>query len=213
MNAAVDPAQWGVTRSETTVDLRFELRGTCLPADYTLALADAVLARLPWLADEPGSGIHPVRGALTGDGALGLSRRTRLVLRVPRERMEDARALQRCTLVLGGETLEVGVAKPWPVTATPTLYALRVIAGPEDEAPFAAALDEMLQAMAIDCEMVLGRRSRISTPEGECSGYSVLLHGLGPAQSLLLQERGLGVHRLYGCGIIVPHKSVGAVSD
>jgi CRISPR-associated protein Cas6 len=200
-------------RSDSTIDLRFEMRGTCLPADYAFELASAVLEHLPWLADDPASGIHPVRGALTGDGALGLSRRTRLVLRVPRARTQESLALQERTLALGGETLEVGAAKPWPVAASPTLYAQRVIAGPDEEAPFAAALAELLGAMAIECAIVLGRRSALATPQGERAGFSVLLHGVTPEQSLRIQERGLGAHRLYGCGIVVPHKSVGAVFD
>ena len=212
MNAAMDPMEWGVAQSENTIDLRFELRGARMPVSYALALAEAVLRQLPWLGDYPGSGIHPVRGALTGDGAIGLSRRTRLVLRVPRERVQDTLALQGCRLTLGAETIEIGPAKPWPITANPTLYAARVIAGPEDEVAFAAALDGMLKDMAIDCERILGRCSTISTPQGERKGFSVLLHRIRPAQSLQLQECGLGGHRVYGCGIIVPHKSVTAVS-
>ena len=211
--AATHPAEWNSAQSGTVIDLRFELRGERLPADYSVLLAEAVLRHLPWLADDPGAGIHPIRGAFTGAGTLGLSRRTRLVLRVPRTRVQETLVLQGCALALGGDTLEVGQAKPWPVTANPTLYARRVIAGPEDEIAFMSALDELLRSLTIDCETILGKRSTISTPGGECSGYSVLLHGIKPAQSLLLQERGLGAHRLYGCGIVVPHKSVAAVAD
>jgi CRISPR-associated protein Cas6 len=214
MSAAMRLEEWGGAQSVLAVDLRFELRGsTRLPADNAFELAGAVLEHLPWLADDPASGIHPVRGALTGDGALGLSRRTRLVLRVPRARTQESFALQGRSLTVGGETLAVGAAKPWAVAASPTLYAQRVIAGPEEELAFAAALAELLAAMAIDCAIVLGRRSALATPQGERIGYSVLLHDIDPAQSLRLQERGLGAHRLYGCGIVVPHKSVAAVSD
>jgi hypothetical protein len=42
-------------------------------------------------------------------------------------------------------------------------------------------------------------------------GFSLLLHGLTPAQSLAVQESGLGEGRKLGCGIFVPHKSVVAV--
>ena len=213
MSAMIQDAEWGSTQSGTVIDLRFELRGERLPADYPAMLAEAVLGHLPWLADDPGAGIHPIRGAFTGAGTLGLSRRTRLVLRVPRVRVQETLVLQGRRLVLGDETLEVGAAKPWPIMANRTLYARQVIAGPEDEIPFVAVLAELLRALAIDCETILGKRSTISTPEGGRSGFSVLLHGIKPAQSLHLQEQGLGAHRLYGCGIVVPHKSVTAVSD
>lgn len=212
MYTAFHPADRSATQSGTVVDLRFELRGERLPADYSVMLAEAVLRHLPWLADEPGAGIHPVRGAFTGAGTLGLSRRTRLVLRVPRARVQETLTLQGRALELGSDSLEVGPAKPWPVTANPTLYARRVIAGPEDEIPFMAMLAELLRALAVDCETIVGKRSTISTPQGELGGFSVLLHGIKPAQSLNLQEQGLGAHRLYGCGIVVPHKSVTAVA-
>jgi CRISPR-associated protein Cas6 len=213
MMGATHPEARGAVQSESTVDLRFELRGTRLPADYACGLANAVLPRLPWLADDPGSGIHPVRCAPMGDGALGLSRRTRLVLRVPRARAREALALEGCSLAFDGVTLAVGAAKSWPVTASPTLYARRVIMGPEEEVAFATALGDLLRAMEIDCKVVLGRRSALAIPRGERSGFSVLLYGIAPEKSLRLQERGLGVHRVYGCGIMVPHKSVAAVSD
>jgi CRISPR-associated protein Cas6 len=212
MSVAMRLDEWTGAQSVLAVDLRFELRGTRLPADYACALASAVLEHLPWLAEDPASGIHPLRGALTGEGALGLSRRTRLVLRVPRARAREALALQGRTLDVGGETLDVGAARAWPVAGSPTVYAQRVIAGPDDEAAFAAAVAALLAAMTIDCPLVLGRRSALATPQGERSAYSVLLHDLNPAQSLALQERGLGAHRLYGCGIVVPHKSVGAAA-
>jgi hypothetical protein len=38
-----------------------------------------------------------------------------------------------------------------------------------------------------------------------------MLHGLGAADSLAVQEAGLGAHRALGCGLFVPHKSVVAV--
>ena len=45
----------------------------------------------------------------------------------------------------------------------------------------------------------------------EMTTFSMMLHGLGPEQSLRLQQRGLGPHRLLGCGLFVPHKSAAAV--
>ena len=41
--------------------------------------------------------------------------------------------------------------------------------------------------------------------------FSLMLHQLTPAQSMLLQQRGLGPQRLLGCGLFVPHKSAAAV--
>ena len=61
---------------------------------------DPPCAHLPWLADEPDAGIDAVRGAAMGGDLLGFSRRARLVLRLPRARLDEA-------LELAGRTLRL----------------------------------------------------------------------------------------------------------
>jgi CRISPR-associated protein Cas6 len=201
-------------QSAGTADLRFALHGERLPADHGQALAEAVCAHLPWLAEEREAGIHAVRGAAMDGDLLGISRRARLVLRLPRARLDDALALEGRGLRLGGETLRVGAGKPWPLTQSDTVYARLVIAGPAEEQPFAEALGALLRAQfgnsGAACEVVLGKPRALATREGVRRGFSVLLHGMTPDASLRLQERGLGELRLHGCGIVVPYKSIAA---
>jgi hypothetical protein len=47
------------------VDVAFSLEGTQLPADYALALWDAVLGELPWLAEDARAGIHTLKAVDT----------------------------------------------------------------------------------------------------------------------------------------------------
>jgi CRISPR-associated protein Cas6 len=205
-----DPRQ-----SASVADLRFELLGERLPLDHGQALAEAVCALLPWLADEPQAGIHAVRGAAMGGEMLGISRRARLTLRLPRARLDEARSLAGRSLRLGAETLQVGPGRAWPIVPSDTVYARVVIAGPEEEGPFAEALGGMLGAQfgnsGVACQVVLGKSRALSTRTGLRRGFSVLLHGMTPELSLRLQERGLGELRLQGCGIVVPYKSIAAV--
>jgi CRISPR-associated protein Cas6 len=198
-------------QSANAADLRFELHGERLPADHGQALAEAVCAHLPWLAGEREAGIHTVRGASMGGDLLGISRRARLTLRLPCARLDDALALAGRSLRLGAETLRVGPGKPWPLTASDTVYARLVIAGPADERPFTEALGALLGALGAACEVVLGKPRVLATRAGVRGGFSVLLHGMTPELSLRLQERGLGELRLHGCGIVVPYKSIAAV--
>ena len=201
--------------STEAADLRFELRGERLPLDHGQALADAVSEHLPWLADEPAAGIHSVRGAAMGGDLLGISRRARLVLRLPRARLDDALALAGRSLRLGAETLGVGQGRAWPISPSETVYARLVIAGPEEEAAFAEALSGLLAAQlgtaGAACQVVLGKPRSLATRAGVRRGFSVLLHGVSAELSLQLQERGLGELRLQGCGIVVPYKSIAAV--
>ena len=202
-------------RSARSADLRFELRGGRLPADHGQALADAVAKHLPWIANEPGAGIHAVRGTEMEDGLLGISRRARLVLRLPCARLDDALELAGRSLRVGGETLAVGAGRAWPITASDTVYARLVVAGPEEEAPFVEALSGLLRVefenSGAACQVVLGKPRALATRAGPRRGFSVLLHGMSPEVSLTLQEHGLGELRLCGCGVVVPYKSIAAV--
>jgi CRISPR-associated protein Cas6 len=207
--------QHGPERSASVADLRFALHGARLPADHGEALAEAVAAELPWLAAVRDAGIHTVRGTPIGGGLLGISRRARLALRLPRARLEDAHALAGRSLRVGAETLGVGEAASWPLAASVTLYSRLVIAGPAEEQAFAAALAALLGAQlgaeSAACQVVLGKPDAVATRQGSRRGFSVLLHGMSPTASLRLQEQGLGELRLYGCGIVVPYKSIAAV--
>jgi CRISPR-associated protein Cas6 len=202
----VDPRQ-----SAGVADLRFELKGERLPLDHGQALAEAVCGELPWLPDEPGAGIHSVRGVPMDGEMLGISRRARLTLRLPRARLDEALALAGRSLRLGAQALQVGPGKPWPIVPSDTVYARLVIAGPAEERPFADALDALLHAIGVTCQVVLGRPRALATRAGVRRGFSVLLHGMTPELSLRLQEQGLGELRLQGCGIVVPYKSIAAV--
>jgi CRISPR-associated protein Cas6 len=201
--------------SAGSADLRFELQGERLPLDHGQALAEAVCEHLPWLAEERDAGIHAVRGAAMGGELLGISRRARLTLRLPRARLDDALALAGRSLRLGAETLHVGAGKAWPISPSETVYARLVIAGPEEEAQFAEALGGLLRtqssAAGAACQVVLGKPRALATRAGVRRGFSVLLHGMTPELSLRLQEQGLGELRLHGCGIVVPYKSIAAV--
>jgi len=207
------PAAGAATRGAGMVDLQFDLLGERMPAEHGYPLYRAISAHLHWLAEAPQAGIHAVRAAAIGGGMLGLSRRVKLVLRVPRDRMPEALALEGRELDLGGDALRVGAVRERAIEPWNTLYARLVIAGPEDETAFATALGALLADIGQDCGIVLGRRASLRTPEGTRGGYAVMLHGVDPGNSIALQELGIGEHRLYGCGILVPYRNVGSVRD
>ncbi len=200
-----------VSRPANMVDLQFELRGERMPAEHGWALYRAIVEHLPWLAEAQHAGIHAVRAAAIDAGTLGLSRRVKLVLRVPRERVAEARELEGRSLGLGGAPLQVGAARERAIEPWSALHARLAIAGPEEETAFLDALNRLLADAGHEFDVVLGRAASLATPEGRASGYAVLLHGVSEQASIELQERGIGTHRLYGCGILVPFRTVGSV--
>jgi CRISPR-associated protein Cas6 len=199
----------------SVVDLVFPLTGRSLPRDYTQALHAALQQELPWLAQEPRAGVHPlklVQGSTAGPVSL-LSPRTRLLLRLPRERVAQASALAGRTLAVEGHTMQLAAPHERELLPHATLYAYAVAAAGEDEAAFMQAVAGELQALGVRTQTVCGKRGERPYDSRTLTTFSLMLHALSAADSLRVQERGLGPHRLLGCGVFVPHKSAAAVGE
>ena len=193
------------------VDVVFPLAGRSLPRDHAQALASALGAVLPWLADEPGAGVHPVR-LVPGLGVQALlSNRARLLLRVPRARVGALDALAGQRLDVGGAAVELGRPHGRELLPHATLYAFSVAAASADELLFMDRVGTELEALGIRGQTVCGKYHRMAAAGRTLDSFSLMLHGLSAEHSLRLQQRGLGEHRLLGCGVFVPHKSAAAV--
>ncbi|MCS6944163.1 MAG: type I-MYXAN CRISPR-associated protein Cas6/Cmx6 [Sutterellaceae bacterium] len=188
------------------VDIVFPLRGGPIAPEYADALSEQLCAALPWLCNEAGAGVHPLRGTTSCGAELLLSGRAALALRVPAARSQDCKQLEGVRLDLGG-TIEVGTPRRRPLFAHPTLYSHLVVTDTEDEARFVADVRQALAAWNVHCDVIVGRRQSRRLAGTWRTGFSVMLHGLPPAASMHAQCAGLGAYRLLGCGLFVPHKS------
>lgn len=193
-------------------DIQFELKGTLLPKDHGYALFLALVAHLPWIADEPLLGIHPVQGAALGDGNLMLNRRGKLVFRAPRTRAQALLTLAGKEFQIASKAFTIGAGKLRSLSWHTPLYAHCVTTGHEDERVFTQDILNELDAFKIDSRFICGKRQTITTAQGIEFGYSLMLHGLPMEHALQIQEQGLGSNRKLGCGIFIPHKSIVAVS-
>lgn len=194
----------------TVVDVSFEVRCARLPHDYGYALFRALAGELDWLEGEAGAGVHPLHGTASADGSLFLGRRARLMLRLGAERAEQALALSGARLALGSG-LEIGAGRVRELMPYATVHSHFVSTGSADEAEFLGRAAVELREAGLPERMISGKAHAMDTPGGRVQGFSLLLHGLSPAQSLAVQASGLGEGRKLGCGIFVPHKSVVAV--
>ena len=204
------------------VDAVFAIDCARLPVDHAWALSQAIRAVLPWFADEPRAGLHTVHGAASGSGwmrpegedaLIELSRRTRLVLRLPRSRVADAGMLRERTLDVDGHALRVRTLTVRPLARSATLFARSVLFEAEtDEAGFVDTAREALGRLGVKpTELLCGREVRLATPERSYRTRSLMLAGLPIAQAIALQEQGLGIGRALGCGVFIPHKGIADV--
>jgi CRISPR-associated protein Cas6 len=194
------------------VDVQYALHGSTLPRDHRPALAAALERLVPWLADPAQAGLHRVN-VVSGVGATALlSQRSRLALRVRRERVPELAPLAGARFDIGGHALRLGNA-PLVRELLPhgTLYAHLVASRDDDELAFLSAVEQELESLGVPCRPICGRRQVFDLDGAPLTGFSLMLDGLTPAGSLRVLESGLGRHRRLGCGIFVPHKSAAAL--
>lgn len=208
------------------VDLSFAIRCRSLPLDHAYALAQALQGELPWIADEPAAGVHLIHVAESGNGwvrpqagdaLLHLSRRTRMMLRVPKHRIDDARRLEGRRLEVAGHELEVvGDATVKQLSALSTLFARHVVMLSADmsEADFLEYVVAQLRALDIPVRKVLcGKSHDLRTPDELIHTQSVMVADLEPEAAVRLQQQGIGPGRKMGCGLFLPHKGIKAVKE
>ncbi len=208
--------------SSDVVDLAFSMQCRQLPVDHLHALSRALEQVLPEMR-EKGIAVHEIHiaGSQNGwerpDPALGQylmpSRRTRMSLRVPADQAEEvARRLEGVTLDIDGCELTLGKPRIRPLTSHDTLYARHVLMRDdewEDENLFLQRMADELAAQGIRVRKALcGKGSHIATPEGPMHTRSLMIADLSPAESLKLQQEGLGKHQHLGCGIFLPMKGI-----
>lgn len=211
-----DPARYQVP--DDVVDLTFGISCRALPLDHAWSLSRAVLAELPWMMNEEGAGVHTVHMAESGNGwlrpdhaddLLYLSHRTRLVLRLPKQRLEAARLLSGKTLDIAGYPMQVEKDRVRPLTAISTVFARYILSEEEDENTFLEAMRQGLENLGLKPrKMLCGIERTIATPERPLRTRSLMLADLAPEESVLLQQRGLGPGRHFGCGLFLPHKDI-----
>jgi CRISPR-associated protein Cas6 len=213
---------------DDVVDLVYNIQCKCLPLDHAYAFSTVIREALPWMDDEPQAGIHLIHGAESGNGwmrpvdtaneLLHLSKRSRMTLRVPKHRIDDAMGLTGEALDIDGHVLEVGKAKVKLFSTLPTQFA-RYVAVPEDiggddEAAFTAFAVEELKALGIRVRKLLcGRAHALQLPDGDLQTRSIMLADLELEEAITLQQKGIGPHRKLGCGLFMPHKGIKAVHE
>ncbi|MDD2880220.1 MAG: type I-MYXAN CRISPR-associated protein Cas6/Cmx6 [Rhodoferax sp.] len=195
----------------TAVDVVFPVDGNSLARDHAQALQEALCRQWPWLESEVQTGIHTIKLVPGTQAQAMLSRRTKLLLRVPTHRTPELLASAGVDLVVTDQPMRLGTPHTRELFPHATLYAYNVAATNADEVAFMADVTRELAELGIGGERVCGKRQQLTLNGGVLNTFSLMLHALAPEHSLRVQCLGLGPHRLLGCGIFIPHKSAAAV--
>lgn len=208
--------------NDQVVDVAFNIACRTLPVDHAYALSQSIQRVLPWFADEDAAGLHTIHAADSGNGwmrpedpqaLLYLSQRIKLVLRLPKQRVDAVGVLVGQTLDVAGHALRVDKMAVRPLWRIATLFSRYVaICSDDDETAFLKAAIEQLGALGIrPAKMLCGLKTNITTPAGALKTRGLMLADLTFDESMLLQQRGLGPQRKLGCGLFLPHKDINEV--
>jgi CRISPR-associated protein Cas6 len=209
------------------VDVQFSVQGDRIPADHGYFLFSAVSRLVPELHGDDQVGIHAISGRYVGDRLLAIDQRSRLTIRLFSDRIGEIIGLAGKDLILGNQHLGIGVPNTRALPPAARLYSrLVVIKGFLDPESFLDAVRRQLNQMEVKGEPSLvsvadavkaneNRKGGTRSPwlrrtlrirDKEVVGFAVRVDGLSAESSILIQEKGVGGRRRFGCGIFIPAK-------
>ncbi len=207
------------------VDVFFRLQGGLIPADHGYLLFSALSAIIPELHGDNAVGVHPISGRLAGNRSLILTHSSFLTIRLPAERVSQFMQLAGKALSIGDSQVRTGVPHTRALLPSSTIHSrLVVIKGFMEPEPFLEAAYRQLETAGIRGQPRLKEQAGVAKanaglPTGshstflrrtirirdkEIVGFALEVQGLSPADSIALQEAGLGGRQRFGCGVFVP---------
>jgi len=212
-----------ISTSDKVVDLHFKIDCKQIPTSHAWELKQALYQTLPWIKDEPEVGIHQIHGATSGNGwerppdgeLIHLSKRTRMQLRVPTSRIENANDLVGKTLDVNGHPVVVGKMMTKKIDPFSTIFSRYIVVSPgmsEDDF-LGWVVDELKARDILARKLLCGMGHQIEANGEVVETRSLMIADLDKATSVALQEVGVGPHRHLGCGIFIAHKGIKAVGE
>lgn len=210
-------------------DVSFRIECPALPVDHSAALAQSLFSQQSWIAKLQGTGVHPIHLAGSQNGwqrpeghsqLLLLSKRTRLRIRI--EALQADRLIESLVgtvHTIAGYPLRVVDARVTPLQPATTLFSRYTVYLQDQQQQNEQAEQALMRRVVDNCnqfgfsprKILCGRTATVLTADGSVTATSVLLADVPTEYSLVLQDNGLGDHRLMGCGILIPHKDTAAV--
>ena len=204
------------------VDLSFSVDCKELPYDHAYELSSEIIKLVPEIKNDNRNAIQTLHGPMSGNGwvradgeNIFLSKRAKLCLRVRKDHADKIRAIEGKKIKLFGNELNIGKSKIKSFLVVRDLFC-RFVSCNEDlpEENFLEEVQAELRAYKVNINKALcGQSKRISFGEKSLYTRSLMIADLTKEEAVILQEEGVGKHRLFGCGIFLPHKSIDAVSN
>jgi len=213
------------------VEMLFPVLGQSLPTDHGYLLYSAASHLVPLLHDAT-SGIRmaTVTGDYAGSGLLAINAYSRWRVRVPDTAIRDVLPLAGRALQIGEHSIRLGTPSVAMLIPAATLYSRTVTFKSSQPRPLGRVIDDptrflevarrKLADLDITGEPTLPlitrgpragelRRRVVRVKGKRIVGFALQVEGLSAADSLKLQELGLGGRGRIGCGFFGPMRGEG----
>ena len=193
------------------LDLEFPVFSTsAIRSDHGYHLYAGLSKALDVMHSADGIAVHPIKGRQIGDRMLQLMPFSSVVIRTPTEKVGELIALSGQSIRINDRQVRLGVPKLRALEPSPALRSrLVTIKGYQDAETFAEAIRRRMEDMDFGDQVILtiGKRRTIRIRDKNVVGFEVILEGLTAAESIALQETGLGGRRRMGCGVFETWKA------
>ena len=217
-----DTKKKSATNFSEMVDLSFSVDCKELPYDHAYELSSELIKLIPEIKNDKRNAIQTLHGPMSGNGwvradgeNIFLSKRAKLCLRVRKDHVEKIKEIEGKKIKLFGNDLNIGKSKMKSFLVVRDLFC-RFVSCNEDlpEDIFLEEVQTELRTFKVNISKALcGQSKRISFGDKTLYTRSLMIADLSKEEAVTLQEEGVGKHRLFGCGIFLPHKSIDAVSN
>ena len=206
----------------TMVDVAFKIQCKTLPYDHISELSNAITKLVPWMLENNLAGVHTLHGPDFGNGwvrsendEIFLSKRTRLILRIPKANIDKIKSLEGSTINVLNNDIQIGKSIVKPFLVVRDLICRSVLCNAnQTEENFLFEIKEQLSVHGISIKKAICGKAKSIQLEGQDQfTRSLMIADLPKDHSILLQDIGIGGGRIYGCGILLPHKSIDAVAN
>ena len=199
------------------IELVFPVSGHSVATDHAYHLYSALSAAVPRFHDSDGLvRFATVSGIAIECGRLQLGPHSQLAVRLPQDEVRIALPLAGKRLPIGDGWVRLGVPAVRTLEPAPAVIA-RIVTFKNAENPsdFLATARAKLADLGVSGEPQLPihiagpragepKRRVVRIKDATITGYSLLVSGLSPSDSIRLQESGIGGRTRIGCGFFTP---------
>ena len=194
------------------IELTFPIMGQSLPIDHGYQLYSALKHRLMQLKDWDDVSIKTISGKLNPNkrNELNLTDHSKLLIRLPSEKVPYVYSFGGKSLTIGKHKIRLGIPEMNFMQPRSRLRShIVVIRGYEEPNGFFEAAKRQIEALNIRTDIkLICKKDGTAKPKTikvkqTIVGFGIEANNLREADSIILQERGLGGKRKMGCGVFV----------